>query len=490
MPKRALYVTVLVCAAIMYCAGLTPYLPFGDSGHYYLLAQSLSQGSGYTFIGGPHPQADIAYPFMYPVFLIPFVIFAPGNFIAIKLLTILLTLACAVLVYVYMKRFYGDTAAGIGAIGFAFNPFVAFQSRTIGSDIPFILFVLWLMYLIPLYAQEKKILSKNLVWCACLFFLAFYTRIIGFTILIAAACFFTARRQYKKGFVLCAVFSALMSIWVLRYMIIGLPMQYFNEGISGLSGAGAFFSRGFYNLAATVGKEMPDLFFWGLFNSIDPFDPIFIGKLLLGVAIAITVLAGFIKTIRRKGLGFAEWFCLVYFAVGNVFWKYHGSRYLLPLLPMFIYYAFVALRDIAGRRIAAGVLGMCLILSIAGGVREIIRERARHFSPEERSFVLAADWLKRSVDRQSIVLSREARWLFVYAPGLRGAVMLPVKDVAIQLKSINEGNVDYLVIDQNKVFRDDARDFLSPVVQKYPERFSLVYESPQGPITRIYKVNR
>lgn len=113
---------------------------------------------------------------------------------------------------------------------------------------------------------------------------------------------------------------------------------------------------------------------------------------------------------------------------------------------------------------------------------QIVRERNSPYFPPERSFISAAvDWLKNNAPRKSVILSRRNNFVYMYTNGLRGLELLITTDTRRQYNYIMDNKVDYIVIDWNKIYRDDARDYLFPLVQDYRDSFTMAY---------VYKVNR
>ena len=78
----------------------------------------------------------------------------------------------------------------------------------------------------------------------------------------------------------------------------------------------------------------------------------------------------------------------------------------------------------------------------------------------------------------------------MYTDGYRGLKILRATDTRKQYDYIMDNKVDYIVIDQNKIYRDDARDYLLPLVRDYPDSFEMVYLSHEKPETSVYKVIR
>ena len=109
---------------------------------------------------------------------------------------------------------------------------------------------------------------------------------------------------------------------------------------------------------------------------------------------------------------------------------------------------------------------------------------------EERSFISAVDWLKNNAPRKSVILSRRNNFVYMYTNGLRGLKLLVTTDTRRQYNYIMDNKVDYIVIDRNKIYRDDASDYLLPLVRDYPDSFEMAYLSHEKPETSVYKVIR
>jgi hypothetical protein len=80
--------------------------------------------------------------------------------------------------------------------------------------------------------------------------------------------------------------------------------------------------------------------------------------------------------------------------------------------------------------------------------------------------------------------------MYVYTAGLKGLKFLRTLDTTEQYEYIMASKADYLVIDQNKIYRDDARQYLEPLVQAYPDMFEPVYVTDIMPQTYVYRVKR
>ncbi len=249
--------------------------------------------------------------------------------------------------------------------------------------------------------------------------------------------------------------------------------------------------RWIYNLGATIGKVFPDLFFYPFMAHIQPHTPYFIYKFAIGCLVALLLIWGFIIRLRKEGLDVVDLYVSVYFFL-YLFWTHHGARYLIPLFPFLIYYLLNGIRDIVryNEKILVILIFLLLTLYIMGDIKEIIREHTEPLTPEQKSLLIAVDWLKKNVPRDSLILSRYPRWLHVYTNGYRGLRFLRTKNTEKQYKYIIENGIEYIIIDQNKIYLDDARDYLIPLINDYKDSFELVYVTPEKPKTWIYRVKR
>jgi hypothetical protein len=328
--------------------------------------------------------------------------------------------------------------------------------------------------------------NSELFYAAVFFCLACYTRFVGISLAFGAAFFFLFRKEYAK-----AAGSFLLLVFVLPWLLPNFFMgssvytqELFNPAVASTN----LLQRMGYNLAATVGKELPDLFFYPWIQYIDPWSPEFRLKLALGCLLSFLLLRGLIVKVKREGLALWDLYVIVYFVFFYLTWTHHGTRYLIPLLAFLLYYLFLGIRAMTGKRAIGFCVAGFLILNVLGMVKEDLRERVRPLEPVELRFVEAAQWLERSAAKGSVVISRKARYVSNYT-GMQGLPLLMDRDTGKQLEYLDRTKADYVIIDRNKILRDDAREYLVPLVQAHGERFEKVYESPE-PVTLVYRVLR
>ena len=481
---------IILIAAGLCAGGLRGDLPFQEDSCIYLsLAQSMVRGIGYTYTVEPQDRPANYHPPGYPAMLVPLAYFFPRNYIAPKILSIVLTLILIAIIFYSLGVIFKDDRAIFVAALLAFNSLFIFYSRQVLTEIPYLLFSFITVYFLELYSKTKRAASRYLFIAAFSMAAAFYTRSIGISLAIAALIYFMFQREIRKGVSLASVFFIFILPWIYYGARIS-KNSYIAEFEGATKGIGELSRRVIYNLAATVGKELPDLFFYPFLNSIDPRSFIFIFKFLFGSAIALLLAWGFLKKIRENGFWFFDAYSLVYLCF-YFSWTHHGARYLVPLLPFLLYYLFFGIKSLVRREsFSKGAVYLIIFLNIAGGIKEIIRERNNPYLLEERSFISAVDWLKNNAPRKSVILSRRNNFVYMYTNGLRGLKLLVTTDTRRQYNYIMDNKVDYIVIDRNKIYRDDASDYLLPLVRDYPDSFEMAYLSHEKPETSVYKVIR
>jgi hypothetical protein len=148
---------------------------------------------------------------------------------------------------------------------------------------------------------------------------------------------------------------------------------------------------------------------------------------------------------------------------------------------------FIALKTLAGSRVTVAAACALVLANVAGSLNLAWKEHHRPFEPAEVSLMEAADWLRDNAVPGAVVVSRKPNWMYLYS-GVKGEKFLPTKDTARQLVHLAHHQAAYFVIDRNKIYRDDSREYLVPLAQDYPERFEQVFATRAEPKTLIYRV--
>ncbi|MBU2257958.1 MAG: glycosyltransferase family 39 protein, partial [Candidatus Omnitrophica bacterium] len=488
--KISLSLLILILAGIFYSAGLNNILGMNeDDAIYVMMADSMLPGKADSY-SDQHTKSMINnYPHGFPALLAPLVHFFPKNYYVLRLLTFILSLIFVFFIFYIPKALFKDEFTVFVIPLIALSPQIVYYSAEFRTEIPYILFSTIAIYLISRYADINS--SKKFVYLLAgtlAVFISYYIRLVGLALIISIPVFFLLRKEFKKS-VICFIIVLVFAVfWVVSNVFLR-RLPYVSEFALRTGNLFGFVHRWFYNLAATIGKELPDLYSYPFLSFIDPYDKIFIIKFAIGCLLALLIAVGFIVKVRKEGLGLMDVYSVIYFFVFCLSWTHHGGRYVMPILFFITYYLILGIKRVMPKKkMVYVVLFFMLLLNIAGDIRWLIVKRKPFFTPVEMSFLQAADWVKKNTPEKSIILSRRPAWLFVYADRRRVRTFIRTKDTKIQYQYIQGNKVDYVIIDAGRIYRDSSRDYLLPLVSAYKDKFEMVYESDIEPKTYIYRV--
>jgi hypothetical protein len=490
--KTAVFCFVIILAATGFSLGLNSALPLvEDSGIYINMAKSLAHGKGFIYTGAPGDMPANYYPIVFPAILAICWHWAPGNLLVLKSVNILFALLFIGFLFRWSKIFFKDRVYRAAIVFIALSWQIAMYSRAILTEMPYIFFSTACLYVLMRYNEQRTAVNRYLFLSMACFFLACYTRLIGVSLLISAlAYFFIIKRDIKKGFALSAVLSAALVPWILRDAIFGRS-AYISEFSAVTVSVFALVYRWIYNLAATVSKELPDLFLHPFFVTIDPHSLAFVYKAALGCFIAVIIAVGAYTKLKREGISLIDTYVFIYFFFMYLTWTHHGARYLVPIFVFLAYYLMLGLRRLIRPKAALyGLIAALIAVNIAGNIQESAAEQKVYRTPAERSFVEAVDWVKAHAPADSIVLSRWPAWVNIYTGVFRGVKFIRTADIDAQYRHFIACKVDYCIIDNNPIYRDDAKQYLLPLVQAYPDSFERMYVTGLTPVTQVYRMKR
>ncbi len=342
MHRNILALIILLSIVIGACT-LTRGHQWGDDFAWYIYqAKSLvtnttgefMQVSEFTNRQSTQHLGPLAYPWGYPLILAPVYALKGISPLALKLPALLFFAGFLICLYLLVKRYFTPAESLLFVALFAFNPLLLQFLDQILSDIPFLFFSTLSLLLM---VQEGK---RGLVHYALLGAAIFGTTIMRVTGVLLLGCFLiveffrllknrqeraAALEIIRNAFIVCVVFAVL---WVLNLLL--FP-----------SGGESYLSQ-YANLLETARTLAPVYF--NVFSQ-------FFGEAPSWRYLYYLVLVFFLWGAweRRK----QETVFLLFFA----FWllvhvTYHwwqGPRYIFPLLPIFVYFAFQGMKAAVSR---------------------------------------------------------------------------------------------------------------------------------------------
>ena len=275
-----------------------------------------------------------AYPWGLPTFLAPFVLACgPLNIFCLKFINLIFFALCLWAFYAFLARRLPTLEACLLLAVFAVSPVLLKFADLIQSDIPFLFFsTLALLLIEEIILRDDAPLGsprKN-IWLGAILFLAFFVRTNG--ILLVATLFLTQVYLYWRTRPRLALDpKRILTIGLTPYLVFGLLTL--GNLIVFPAGEGSHLEH----LAALTPSSllanlssylaMPSLFFADLPQSVIVYGfliPFFIGGLILN---------------HKRDIHVVIYFLLSY-ALFIVWPEQQGIRFLFPLLPFFVYFAY------------------------------------------------------------------------------------------------------------------------------------------------------
>lgn len=484
-------ITVTVLVAVHLLLSLLTFQPQphtgGDNAAYVALAQSLLERGEYSNLYDPALPPHTQYPPVFPGILAAALIVGLEPWVGLKVIISLFSAAAVAFGYLWVRRRRRPMLAlGTGLV-LAASPGVLELGHWVLSDVPF-----WAFTALSLWAFERlrPELRGRFAIAVLATVLAYFTRSAGLPLVLAAFGWLALRRRWRQLIVLAAVTIPLALLWWLRsqgqggvdyvsqfWLVNPYQPELGRIGIAGLV------DRILENGSKYIQTHLPIL----LTGSAGaPSLPL----VLAGLGLA---LFGWIKRWRRPGL--AELFLPLYVGLLLV-WPavWSGERFLLPALPMLLYYAGDGLTRLARMwrptaTLATGVAALALLIAVglpntaramqlSGRCMLDYRVGNRYpcMPPAWREFFDIGEWTREALPEDAVVLSRKPR-LFYAVSGFRGRIY-PFSDQPAELvRAASEAGARYAITDG---LGGLSQLYLVPAILGRPEAFCVMHALPGG----------
>jgi 4-amino-4-deoxy-L-arabinose transferase-like glycosyltransferase len=286
--------------------------------------------NSFTIFESSNQIGPVAYPWGFPLLLTPIYAIKGIHPLALKLPGLLFYAGFLTCFYLLMRKRFTRTEGLILVASFAFNPLlIQFQDQIL-SDIPFLFFStlsLWLMM------EEGKHRNIDSVLVGVTIFLAFLVRTQG-ALLLASFLLLRAIRMIQhrtdRDFIRRQVLSALVTCSVFGVLFLVNLLIFPSGEISHLNRYGEFqlettfrFINGYFQVFS--------LFFG---NSS-------VWKIIYYIVFVFFLIGAW---VRRKEEPLFIIFFVVWMMVLITWPSWQGVRFIFPLLPIFIYFAFQGMK--------------------------------------------------------------------------------------------------------------------------------------------------
>ena len=474
--RDPLLISILLLSLALGTSILTRGHEWGDDfASYIMQAQSIISGNTdefirrntFTVFESSVQIGPVAYPWGYPLTLTP-VLFLKGiHVLALKMPGLFFFAGFLVCLRLLTETRLTRTESLLLVSLFAFNPTLIIFLDQIASDIPFLFFVFLVLVLINCLNKKQGMWIHALLGTTIFF--AFFIRTTG-VILLAGFLAYQALRfyqeRYERGTIALnsiVVGAAFITLWLVSSFI--FP-----------NGQGSYFQQLMGLTARTLLNNAHDYFylFAQFFGSSPAWTYVyypFVVFFLIGV------------WIHRNTDQMLIIFFAFYFAVMLIWPEWQGIRFIFPLLPIFIYFAFQGTKTTIdkllkkNRPLGSGVNYMLWLLLAAiflfnsgaqayGNLKDGRKINGPFDSFSDEMFNL----IKEETPSDSVIVFFKPRAMRLFTG--RDSIMV------LECDRLSLG--DYIVLhttwEYSQILPDKIQDCSQPMELVYENRRFLVYE--------------
>lgn len=457
----------------------------GDNAQYIALAESIISGKGYRTMYLPDEPPNTHFPPGFPLLLcIPHAIFGK-NIMVFKLVVFCISAGALYFLYAIARYLYHGKTKFIMAF-FLSLPIIVVYSNRVLSEMPYLFFTLGALYFFYM-AEEKNPAMYYLSFGMATF--AVFIRTTGLILIISMVITLLLKKRFKYLFMLLIMFGITYIPWHMRNAALGTPNTYFDQ----------LFARDVFD--PSLGKISTSDFIRRIGENFDVYAFGFIPKTLLsilqsrvllciaGVFFVGLILFGFIISSRKFSV------FDIYLIGGSVIilsWPriWASERFLLPVLPIMVFYVFTALfwisRKVKFKYFMIAVVGILIILnSFAMGrcARDMIAINVRFFKgnkyagyePVWHQYFALLHWIKHNIPPGRVIMARKPE--FVYLISNHKSIIIPhTVDHYEMMDAILQ--CDYVIFD---AFYDELTQehLLTPIIKREADMFKLVGQTPK-----------
>jgi len=428
-----------------------------DSIRYIIWGTSLSQGNGLVDYTVPVPTAFAPNAPLYAFMLAPLLLLFPYSMLAAKIFTLCIGIGALALFFVWLRGHIGLSLTIAGTLFLGANSFFLILSTSALSEIPFIAAVLAVFLLIERTDAERAGSRYDWMLIGIVSLIALL-REIGIALVAACLIYYLFRSRRKQFLILLVAAAAFLVLWYLRNTVFvseslrpdeasKIPILFTNYVTSPgtpllheyvtrlwLNVKGYLLNIGglaFYPFPAFL-LVQPSEMLGEVIRSITAtkFVVLFIAGSLCVHGIVVDTKSSAASLVRILFLLFSTLILLLY--------PVYDPRFLLPILPVVLYYALLSIRwwwselvetDSLIPRLAALLFSGIIILPNALSAIEIIGTN-REYLRDPSEFAARVRTLKPIPDYYTQPWHLLGKWINERLPE-KTILAAPAKDISI-----------------------------------------------------------
>ncbi len=487
-PKSVLFLLVGLIA-LFYLFNLRGGHDWGDDFSLYILhAQNIVNGKDYTdtgFLYNPE-QPDYspqAYPPVFPLLLAPLVAVFGLQLAALKLVGLACFIAFLVILVCLVDQTGLPAAAQfllVAALGL--HPLFWSMTDRILSDIPFLLICLLALiqiqeFISPGAFSPGKIHHPNnqlirMALTGDLIYLAYGTRAVGIVLLPVLLALDLLKNHRVRpltigAFAISGILITLQAFWI--------------------PGTGSYFAALQGSLSELSGRLVTYArLYHDSFSHLFPFRAALPRHVLFDITLGVA-LAGYVRRLR-KGLTVFEIFVPAYLGVVLIWPAFQGMRFLIPVLPFFLLYAFEGaaflLKTLSLKRpVQAAILAgfvIILALSYQDGLKIAFFQRIDDIGVPETQQMFA--YIREETPQDAVIVFYKPRAMRLFTGRRAWVAKIPPLNTPV-LEQIRSVNGQFLVVEWSNPLSEQP-DWLA-AAEENPGIFTPVFENTRFRVFRI-----
>jgi len=473
----------------------------GDNADYYILANSLANGDGYSYYHMPGNPPGNHFPPGYPFLMSLLMRVGIDSMIAMKIFNgVLLFLSSYLLFHLSFKLTKNKILSLILAVLMLLNRNMLEYSTIMMSEISFVFFTLLTIYLFMLsYERNFNLKSPYFYLMIASMIILFYIRTQGIALFGAFLLFLAFKKQFKPLIVFIALSVIAVLPWQIRSANLGgntytqqlMRVDPYNNDSEKMKFSD-WMDRIGENAIRYVSKEIP--------NSIFPIMTVeykdrTTGKdieaptsyWVVGILIIVLALIGIWSIKEYRWL-----FLLLYGSTFGIYmlWPqvWFGIRFILPMVPVTLMFAIFGIyyllqlvfkpkTPLIESNKFALVFALLCFLQISP-IKALAQKSAMPHPINWANFLKIGEWSKDNLKGDKIVISNRKPSLIYAVSKHKQAGFLYTSDREAMLNDFKKNGVTHVIFEQ--LGFNQTGKYLFPLFQKEPEKFKQIHQFGAG----------
>lgn len=472
-------ILVIMLVGIFYLATLRGGHNWGDDFAMYIHhAKNIAEGTGYKetgYINNPSTMfAPPTYPPVLPVLLSPVYYWWGENLTAMKVELILIFLFSLYMIFLAFRDElpFPYLVALVAAIGF--NPIFWQFKENVLSEFPFLVFSYLSLFLIDRTYKTnwtEKSQTLNIILAGLSIYLAYGTRSIGLVLIPCLIAYDLITNRRPSPFAIKTGFLAIALV-TLQNLYLHSDLGYGRQLIPILDSA----SQHVVMLIELASE------YW-----VNSYSIIF--RIALFAIISGLVVIGYFTRVKERMTCF-EIYTILYLALLIFFLPDLDTRYLIPIVPMILFYLFYGIHIIFRHRKMEKAIFTSVVVAIFASY--VARYTKLDYGPVTLGIAKSEtrqlfDYVKNETGENDVFLFRKPRALALFT-GRKATIWHPEPDDEKLWSYFRQISATYLILGPKYFETYYDQGFISKFVNRNPDRFEETYSNPDFRVYRIRDV--